>query len=192
VLTETDEQVRPNFRYGFHTPKVTEAPPDYFLPAIYKPAENRVSVFANYPCLKQHETYDKYTAICVELETELGNLLVYGTIIGVVGNRHPSYKSDLIRQAGDFERLSKLGHLCICGDYNCSFADNYYFTCFGRDTLLKSFSDNGICLLTKKQLECIDHIAISNKFFPNGNANIWEWNTDKSLSDHKGLMAEIG
>ena len=46
-------------------------------------------------------------------------------------------------------------------------------------------------LLTRKQRECIDHIAISQDFIANGNITVAEWNFDKALSDHKGIIADI-
>ncbi len=200
VLTETDERIKPKYRYGFHTPKLSQAPSDYHLPGRYKGytaadvyavTENRVSVYTNYPCIRRYETYDKYTALCVELETAAGNLLVYGTIIGVIGNRDESFKQDLLMQTKDYERFSKMGDVCICGDFNCSFADNYYFTNLGRDTLTASFAQNRISLLTGKQPACIDHIAVSQNFVIDGQTIISEFNLDKSLSDHKGIVAEI-
>lgn len=200
VLTETDSRIKPNYRYGFHTPLLHDAPPDYHLPGRYKVCaasdvyavtENRVSVYTSYPCVKKHETYDKYTALCVELETEIGNLMVYGTIIGVIGNRDESFKQDLMLQAKDYERLSKKGNICICGDFNCSFADSYYFTNFGRNTTTALFSRNGISLLTKNQLCCIDHIAISKDLVADSEVSVSEFNIDKALSDHKGTVAEI-
>ena len=200
VLTETDERIKPHYRYSSHTPKLRDAPSDYHMPGryknhlvsdFYKPTENRVSIYTNYHCVKQYETYDQYTAICVELETEVGNLLVYGTIIGILGNRDESFKQDLLLQAKDYERISKAGNICICGDFNCSFADNYYFTNFGRDTLSASFAHNNISLLTENQPECIDHIAISRDYVGTAQVNVSEWNLGKSLSDHKGVIVEI-
>ena len=200
VLTETDERIKPNYSYGFHTPKLHDASSDYHMPgrykdyavtSVYAATENRVSIYTNYPCVKQYETYDKYTALCVELETETGNLLVYGTIIGIIGNRDESFKQDLLLQTEDYERLAKIGSICICGDFNCSFADNYYFTNFGRDTFTAFLTRNRISLLTGNQLECIDHIAVSKNFVSDSNISISDWNSNKSLSDHKGIVAEI-
>lgn len=200
VLTESDELIKPNYRYSFHTPKLHDAPSEYRMPGRYKDyavadvyavTENRVSIYTNYPCIGQYETYDKYTALCVELETNAGNLLVYGTIVGIIGNRDESFKQDILLQAKDFERLSKTGNICICGDFNCSFSDNYYYTNFGRDTLSVSFASNNISLLTGNQPECIDHIAVSKNFIGGSNIKISEWNVDKSLSDHKGIIADI-
>ena len=173
VLTEIDERIKPNYRYSFNTPKLHKAPADYHMPGRYKDyavadvyadTENRVSIYTNYPCVSQHKTYDRFTALCIELETEAGNLLVYGTIIGIIGNRDESFKQDLLQQVGDFERLSKLRNICVCGDFNCSFADYYYFTKFGRETFRESFTRNKIALLTGSRQECIDHIAISWNF----------------------------
>jgi len=184
VLTETDSQVRPNYQYCFQTPSLVE-----IEPAAYRPTENRVSIFTNYKCLQQHTTFNKYTAICVELETEMGNLLVYGTIIGIYGNRHPSFQQDLSRQLADFRRLSASGHnLCVCGDFNCTFSDNYYYTERGRAAILQSFAENQIELLTRVRSECIDHIAITGGFLRGTSLQIEEWNLDKTLSDHKGIV----
>ena len=130
--------------------------------------------------------------LCVELKTERGPLLVYGTIIGIFGNRHPNFKQDLVEQIKDFKRLAASGKpLCIIGDYNLSFADNWYYTTFGRETLLEFFRENHLKLLTAPRLECIDHIAISESLLSDGNIQIQEWNEDKSLSDHKGIIVSL-
>ena len=128
----------------------------------------------------------------MELETDKGNLLVCGTIIGVLGNRHSSFEEDLKKQVDDYKRLSVLeSGFCICGDFNCSFADNYYFTKFGRSIILQSFSENNIKLLTASRPLCIDHIAISKQFVLGCDIHIAEWNTEKTLSDHKGIAVEF-
>ena len=187
VLTETDMRLQPDYRCAYHTPLLYEQQPDY-----YSTTENRVSIFTNYPCLASHTTYDARTALCVELKTERGPLLVYGTIIGIFGNRHPNLKQDLVEQIKDFKRLAASGKpLCIIGDYNLSFADNWYYTTFGRETLLEFFRENHLKLLTAPRLECIDHIAISESLLSDGNIQIQEWNEDKSLSDHKGIIVSL-
>lgn len=186
VLTETDNSVQPDYRYCFQTPNLAEIQPTY-----YSTTENRVSIYTNYKCVQQYTTYDKYTALCVELETEKGRLLVYGTIIGIYGNRHQTYKQDLVKQIAGFGRLSSEKNICICGDFNCSFADNYYYTKFGRSAMLRSFSENRIGLLTKSTPECVDHIAVSESFTANADIRIDEWNFDKRLSDHKGIAVSL-
>ncbi len=187
VLTETYTRLQPKYRYCIQTHMLSEIIPDY-----YANTENRVSIFTNYPCIRQYETFDKYTSICAKLETEYGNLLVYGTIIGILGNREHSFQVDLRKQIEDFARLSVNNNLCICGDFNCSFADSYYYTKSGRAALQKAFSENKICLLTDDKMECIDHIAISEKVIGNAQIKVDEWNLQKTLSDHKGIVVTIG
>ena len=118
-------------------------------------------------------------------------MIVYGTIVGIYGNRHENFMRDLLCQARDIERLTKEGNLCVVGDFNCSFADNYYFTKNGRTALEDAFSKNHITLITREQPECIDHIAVSNRIISDRTTKIWEWNTEKNLSDHKGIAVEL-
>lgn len=183
VLTETDKRLRLDYRFLHESLPLTGE-----TGIKYAPTENRVTIYTDYPCVRKHRTYDERNAVCVELETERGNILVYGTVIGIYGNRHPSFMADLRKQAEDIERLSCLGDgLCVCGDYNCSFSDNYYFTQAGRTLLLDTFKRSGLSVLTARMPECIDHIAISERIADVAMANIHEWNIDKTLSDHKGI-----
>jgi len=186
VLTETDEQICPDYKYSFHSAKLSD---DERI--VYRNTENRVSIYTNYECVRLHETYDPKTALCVELITEHGNLVVYGTIIGIEGNRRKSFQQDLSRQIEDFEQLSVNHSLCICGDFNCSFCDNYYFTERGRDALNQFFARRKITLLTRECEECVDHIAVSEDVIGKAQKQIYEWNLDKRLSDHKGISVTI-
>ncbi len=193
VLTESDERICPKYLHSFHTP----SPPDLKLPAFdeplhYQPTEHRVSIFTNYPCIRQHSTFDAHTALCVELDTPAGSLLVYGTIVGILGNRHKSFEQDLSQQIADWKRLTaKHENLCVCGDFNCSFADNYYFTMSGRAMLQQGFQDCGMRILTESVPHCIDHIAISERMIAQGDLQIGEWNQEKTLSDHKGICVDL-
>ena len=189
VLTETDERIQPEYKHCHSTPLLK----GITTPAHYADTENRVSIFTDYECVKRFETYDEKTTICVELATEKGSLLVYGTIIGISGNRRKDYGEDLVKQLEDIRRLSSEGHrICMVGDYNCTFSDNYYYTTFGRESMLQCFKENHISILTAGRLECVDHIAISDSFMDGMKvAGIEEWNTDKRLSDHKGIVVDI-
>ena len=43
-------------------------------------------------------------------------------------------------------------------------------------------------LLTERQTECIDHIAVSSSMVTTKRPVLEEWNVDKRLSDHKGIV----
>jgi len=189
VLTETDSRINTgNYKYRIDSSfqLKRENYPNYYLPT-----ENRITILTNYEVIKQHETYDKDTTLCVELKTPKGNLIVYGTIIGIYGNRNHNFKVDLDKQLKDFDKLSKENSLCIIGDYNISFKDNYYYTKEGRNKLENSFTQNNITLHTREKLACIDHIAISTLFTQGVKTEAKEWNEDKKLSDHKGIYVNF-
>jgi endonuclease/exonuclease/phosphatase family metal-dependent hydrolase len=184
VLTETDSRVfLPQFKNCIQTNKLAEIDDKYYLAT-----ENRVSIYTNYEIVKQLETFDKYTSLCVELKTEKGNLIILGTIVGIYGNRNENFKKDLLQQVKDINKLSKGNNFCLIGDYNTTFSDNYYFTNFGREELNRAFDKNNLQLITRNKTECIDHIAISKNFIANYQIETEEWNEDKMLSDHKGIM----
>lgn len=112
--------------------------------------------------------------------------------MGVLGNREESYKRDLSMQIADFKHLSAgKQHFCVLGDFNCSFADNFYFVQESRDQLLRFFEENHMALVTGKCHDCIGHIVLSDGFVTGMEVHITEWNPGKSLSDHKGMMVEI-
>ena len=104
---------------------------------MYKVGERRVSIFSQYPFSdKNFATFNSDTSLCVNIKTSLGELTVYGTILGVLGNKGNQFKDDLEKQLLDFENISKqTKNFCIIGDLNTSFSDNYYFTKVGRDKL---------------------------------------------------------
>ena len=93
VLTETDERIALPYKHCFFSAPLTDDDPVY-----YKNTERRIAIYTDYDCVGTHVTYDDKTALCVELETERGHLSVYGTIIGIQGNRRTSFMEDLIKQ----------------------------------------------------------------------------------------------
>ncbi len=187
MLTETDSRIKlSNYKNCITT--IFPLQSDFIK---YKDTENRVTLYTNYEVVQQHATYHADTTLCVELKTGLGNLIVYGTIIGIYGNRNQNFNTDLTQQLIDFEKFSNAKNLCVIGDYNISFGDNHYFTEKGRDKLNKTFETNGLEIITKKHEKCIDHIAISKNFLTGLREESGEWNKDFSLSDHKGIFVSL-
>jgi endonuclease/exonuclease/phosphatase family metal-dependent hydrolase len=184
VLTETDTRLDLSYKACVQTLPLTDT--------YYQSTERRVEICSNYELAGRHETFDERTAVCAELMTERGALLVYGVIIGIFGNRHENFKTDLPRIIADVDRLVAEGKpVCVCGDFNISFSDNYYFTKDGRNALEDAFARNDLELLTRSQPECIDHIAVSRGLIDGLSVDVREWNHDKKLSDHKGVIVEI-
>jgi len=114
VLTETNEFIDLGNEYEFfHT--------DNFFGPFYKQGDKQVSVFSKYPITSQIPTFRADTSLCVNINTPLGELIVYGTIIGNLRNRGNQFKLDLEKQLLDFESIGKTKNLCVIGDLNISF-----------------------------------------------------------------------
>ena len=184
VLTETDTRINlANYTYQVFSEELDSS-------QNYKSTERRVCIYSKYKITNQLKTFDAKTSLCVEIERNIGNLVIYGTIIGIYGNRHSSFNEDLSKQLEDFKNISDKHH-CIIGDYNISFGDNYYYTKISRNLLNKLFETNDLKLVTNDLSEAIDHIAISAAVIQSHKIEIEEWNLDKSLSDHKGVSVKF-
>ena len=186
VLTEYNSILElPFYDYKITTEQLPESP------YHYKETERRVAIFSKFPIKKRFKTYDSQTSCCVELETDFGNLIIYGTVVGIIGNTDPNFKTDLIKQTEDIITISKLGNFCYAGDLNISFSDNYYFTKFGRETLVECFKTDQLINVTESLSENIDHIVLTEGFANRFTYEISEWNGDKKLSDHKGVCLNL-
>lgn len=187
VFTEYDERVElKNYPYKITTKSLSELDANF-----YNKTEKRVIIYSKYEITNRLKTYDEFTSCCAEINTEIGRINVYGTIIGVFGNRNENFKTELSQQLLDYEKYSKDQNFCVIGDFNISFSDNYYFTEFGRNELNHFFEVNKLKILTKDLSESIDHIAISNIFLEGFDLKINEWNSNKKLSDHKGVSIQF-
>lgn len=187
ILTETNSIIHPGIAYtSFATPALPLSEG-----SIYSVGENRTTIWSKYPGSKHIETYDRLTSHCIGIQTPIGHLNIYGTIIGIYGNREESFKVDLKKQLEDWRKICTTGSICIAGDFNITFADNYYYTKEGRQKINDCFSELSINNLTHQIPESIDHIAISTSFLKSSLVKTEVWNEDKSLSDHIGVCVSL-
>jgi len=184
ILTETNECINLGDLYNYYHSARLEEP-------YYNDGERRVSIYSKYRSLEQIETFREDTSICERYETELGSLAVYGTVVGIIGNRNKGFMDDLDLQLLDFERIARKGNFCVGGDFNISFSDNYYFTKEGRRKLNESFVKLNLINLTSEIAQNIDHIIVSGTFVGDRARSIETWDEDKRLSDHMGVAVEI-
>ena len=184
ILTETNKFIDLGYSYySYHSSSLSNP--------MYKLGELRSSIYSKYPSLAKIKTFNQETSICEVLDTPVGNIAVYATIIGIYGNRHPNFKTDLELQLQDFKSIGTQYPICIAGDFNISFCDNYYYTKEARDKLNKSFNELGLINLTDKVQNNIDHIVISQQLLSVSEVKCHVWNLDKKLSDHIGVMVDL-
>jgi exonuclease III len=187
VLTETSSKIQLE-NYNFVS---TEPLPNFFDNIKYDNGENRVSIFTKYKILTQYKTFDNYTTVCADIETPNGRLTVYGSIIGVFGNRQPRFDNDLNGHLTDFERLISSNMVCIAGDLNVVFSGRPWPSRRAKDTLLNAFDKYNLTNTTSQIDANVDHIILSNEFLRDKNIRIETWNIDKTLSDHVGHVLNL-
>lgn len=187
VLTESDTRIQLEYPYVYYSDIPLGSPK-----SRYKESERRIAIYSKEPANQRCATFDGESSLCMEFDTAYGSILVYGTIMGIYGNREHTFLPDVKKQMADIRRLSETGKsIFVCGDFNLSFSDNYYFTKEGRKAVEAAFHECGITIATKDMPETIDHIAVSDEILRQRRIAVREWNEDKSLSDHKGIMIDI-
>ena len=187
VLTETSSTIQ----LDNYVCIATEPLPADFDGITYRAGENRVSIWTKYKASVRHQTFDRYTSVCTDIDTPFGLLTVYGTIIGVFANRQPRFDNDLNGQLADFNRLFPGKQCCIAGDFNTTFTGHAYPSHKARNSLNMAFSELGLIHTTATVEANVDHIVLSKEFLKDKEQAVEIWNSDKTLSDHIGLCLTL-
>jgi hypothetical protein len=152
----------------------------------YQEGENRVSIYTKYPFKNKVNTFDDYTSVCQMIETPLGNLNVYGTIIGA---KQELFESDYVEQKEDLVRIE--GALCYAGDWNTSFTG----TLLPDEKTVHEFqeflNDQKIAILTADFENSIHHVAVSKSFLKGNTTQVDLLPVDAPLSDQEMILIEI-
>lgn len=186
ILTETNSIINPGEDYSCIA---TESLSKGYDGIPYKRGENRTTIWTKYKIEKQCKTFDNFTSVCAEIQTALGVLTIYGTIIGAFGGKDERFKTDLKFQSLDFENLS--GNICIAGDFNVYMIGYAYPSHEARKKLNQIFDNLNLQCLTREIADNVDHIVLSHDFIKDKKINIETWNLDKKLSDHIGICIHL-
>ncbi|MBK8329340.1 MAG: endonuclease/exonuclease/phosphatase family protein [Bacteroidetes bacterium] len=187
VLTETSKEISLD-NYSSHSSSLLEKG---YEGINYKDGENRTTIWSKFPITNTFETYDNNTTTCVELQTTYGNLIVYGTIIGVFANRQPKFDNDLNGQVEDFKKLFPNKQVAIIGDFNIIFKGFAYPSHKAREKMNEVFTEHKLTITTTEIENNIDHIVISDDFLKDKTTEVSIWNEDKILSDHIGVCLTL-
>lgn len=184
VFTETHEMIHPGEAYSVASSLPLEKG---FDGIAYKPGELRVQIFSKYPIVNTHTVADPYTSVCVDLETPMGAVTIYGTIVGVFGGKGTRFQSDFDEQSADRRRLAPTNPLIISGDFNVALSGYPYPSHAARNATYQLFEELGMTCPTASVPNLVDHIVLSKNLFQSVNHEIHLWNEDKLLSDHEGV-----
>lgn len=186
-LTETNSAI--NF-LNFNKIETKEFPKLY-NGIEFNSGENKTTIFSKYKIKKIIKTYDEFSSVCAEIESELGNIIIYGSIIGFTGGRNEFFEKDFVQQKIDLKNLNKESNLCFSGDLNISFSGYPYPSKKVQNEMLKFCESLNLEILTKDIQNSAIHIILSKEFLENKSVNISEKQIENRISDHNLIFAEI-
>lgn len=197
VVTEGINLTLPNFPYKYLCePIPVNTVYEEFNYSEYLAGETayRTIIYSKYPCVKLHKVTDSRTALAAELETPLGNIIMYAAIVGTWFNKKPYAQIELDNLIADCRRIYQSNpNLIVVGDLNTSFRENEKKFCISTTTtqaLKTLFDDLGMILPTNALEENIDHI-ITPKEFENNVINCEVFVEKGVVSDHKGVFTTL-
>lgn len=192
VLTETNSTLIDlgEDYFEYHTTPLTR---NHDKVNFYREGENRVSIYSKYPIKSIIQTIDEFTCLAIEIETDFGELIVYGTIIGIFGysGDKDRFVKDFSKQQSDFNKIFGNKNVCIVGDLNISLSGWIYPSRKYRDKLNILIVEFDMDMSTGNLEDNIDHILMSKKFIGNRGIKVEKLNVDKKLSDHFGICMTI-
>lgn len=186
ILTETHQAMSPDENYqGAHTDPIKNY-------KRHTDGERRSSIWSRFPINQNIETHDPETAVCVELQTPKGSVIVYATVIPyhAAGTSLP-YRSgmkfveglktmelhgaSIERHRKDWQRIrtEHADHAFIVGgDFNQHRDGAGAYGARGREPLTQALNESSLSCVTEQDFKAIgilttrrniDHICLSQQ-----------------------------
>lgn len=200
ILTETNASISPG--------------DDYFsaatlpVPNYHSLGESFTTIWTKWRMIRQIHTFDPECAICVEVESPLGLMVVYGTIITYANDRGTDGKSkrwvehrkSIRKHSDDWQRIRREfpnHYFIVGGDFNQSRdGSGWYENEESLGLLTEALSASRLNCVTSCRMpelttrSTIDHICVSEGLI--AHASAWEGTeSNQRLSDHNGVMVDI-
>ncbi|MFM2386381.1 MAG: hypothetical protein RL660_1138 [Bacteroidota bacterium] len=159
----------------------------------------RVAIFSKHQFIEPLDVIDKFTSVAGLYKTPIGEIIVYGTIVGTLGIQMQKEiaEKELDNFKSDIEKLSTLNkQIIIGGDLNTSFKAEEKRSLpqiDSRNEITNFVNHHNLTIATKDENHCIDHIIISE-----GLATQFRYEPSKFLSDgilkdepHVGVVCSL-
>jgi endonuclease/exonuclease/phosphatase family metal-dependent hydrolase len=207
VLTETHTAITLEGYSNLATPSQT---------GYHAQGESFASIWSRWPILQSVPTFDPYFAVCAEVISPVGLMLVYGTIItyandtGPNGNsrRWEEHRKSVASHAADWRRLRLEfpdHHFCVAGDFNQSRdGSGWYEDAESLAKLSAALDQSSLQCATEVDMRAngllrsrasVDHICLSQPLATQVHSvGAWEGTTDGGfkMSDHNGVVIDVG
>ncbi|MBD1821071.1 endonuclease/exonuclease/phosphatase family protein [Cyanobacteria bacterium FACHB-DQ100] len=202
VLTETNAAIDLNPDYKCIASESYEG---------HKPGENLTTLWSRWKILRSIPTFNSTCAVCAEIESPFGLVIIYGTVItwandkGIHGTskRWEEHRRSIQQHHEDWLRIQKQypSHLmCIAGDFNQSRdKSGWYEEKQSVEMLSAALHDLSLVCVTEQKFQglsrsTIDHICLSECLVPyKMSVNAWEGETPERgrMSDHNGVFVDL-
>lgn len=206
VLSETSSAIKLNPYFSLASESQT---------GYHAEGECFVAIGSRWPIVRSIETFDPFFAICAEICTPVGPMIVFGSIITYANDRGPDVKSrrweehrkSIKSHAADWRRLRKAfpNHLfCAAGDFNQSRdGSGWYEDAQSVMELTSALKNASLKCVTEADMRAngqlqsrasVDHICLSDPLAAQMLAvRAWEGRTPDGcrLSDHNGIVIDI-
>jgi endonuclease/exonuclease/phosphatase family metal-dependent hydrolase len=203
VLTETNAAISLVPAYKQHASQ-SDAPGCWtYLNHRHNEGENATTIWSRYEIMATHATVDDSIAVCVDVNSPLGIMRVYGTILtwhadrgpdGTSPNWHEHYRA-IQQQGADWAKLASPYPFVVAGDFNTTLRDErYYGTKKGRELLRERLHAAQLYCATSELPQTIDHVCVPKVWADRiVNVECWQGTTPegKPLSDHHGVIVTI-
>ncbi|MDP9310849.1 MAG: endonuclease/exonuclease/phosphatase family protein [Chloroflexota bacterium] len=141
-------------------------------------------------------------AVCAEVTTPLGAVLVYGTIITWLQDKGPQgdagYKVEQLhaieKHRDDWTCIRNGQPMCVAGDFNVTLNGRIWGPREAREKLTEALEDNELNCVTNTFEYCIDHICLSKDWAERViRREQWQPPTmdGKPVSDHRGSYVDV-
>jgi Endonuclease/Exonuclease/phosphatase family len=201
VLTETSQAIA--LESDYETAKS----------CAYGNGENLSTIWSRCRMLRTLPTFDPDWAVCAEVDSPFGAMIIYGTVITYANDRGASgtakrweeHRRSIQQHHEDWLRIQKQypNHLmCVAGDFNQSRdGSGWYEEKQSVDMLSAALQDLSLICVTEQNFQVtglsrstIDHICLSERLIPYKEAvGVWEGTTQENgkMSDHNGVFVDL-
>lgn len=223
ILTETNAVIVPESKrdpLAGYVP-LASLPDTLHSLGEYSRGENCTTIWSRYGIKRSVKTFDPDTAVCAEIDTPLGLMLVYGTILTYHGDKGPKSNSkpwvehdkEIGRHGDDWHQIQGLfpsTPLIVAGDFNQTRdGSRAYCSPKGIDLLNEQLRRNNLSCLTDEDFGAsgkltvspwsktgvrhnIDHICVTEGRFKVQQVGAWDhFSGTQKLSDHNGVFVDL-
>ena len=184
-------------------------------PGYHSTGESFATIWSRWPIRRRIPTFDSFFAVCAEIDSPLGPMAVFGTIITNANDRGPNgsarrweeHRKSIESHGADWYRLRKEfpDHLfCVAGDFNQSRdGSGWYEDAESLKMLTSALECSSLLCVTEDDMRAkgflqtrasIDHICLSQTLATQVvSVGAWEGTAVDGyrMSDHNGIVVDI-